>query len=70
MSAGKLLFEHIFSKEVSNSNWTLTNFHELRQLVTPGNVNSLALLDLNSVTDVTWNFSGNNQTIFQMSHNE
>ena len=49
---------------------TVTNFHELKHVGTPDNVNSLALLDLNSLTDDTWTFSGNNQTASQMCHNE
>ena len=39
-------------------------------LVTPDDVNSLTLHDLNSLTNVTLTFSGNNQTAFQMRHNE
>ena len=39
-------------------------------LVTPDDVNSLTLHNLNSLTNVTLTFSGNNQTAFQMRHNE
>ena len=63
----RLLFEYIFFQKITRLEWeTVTNFHELKYIVTPDNVNSLALLDLNSLTDAKWSFSGNNQTASQM----
>ena len=61
----------MFFKEVSNWNkkQKFPKLNELRHFVIPDNINSLAL-DLNSLTDVAWTFLGNNQTAFQMRHNE
>ena len=49
---------------------TETNFHELRNVGTLDNVSSLALLDLNSLTDAKWTFSGNCQAASQIRNNE
>ena len=45
----------MFSKELSywNKKLYITNFHKSKHAVTPGNVNSLALPDLNALIDAT-----------------
>ena len=64
-----------FEFESVNNNWEVTYFpnnwaigirscNELKHVVTQDNVNSLALLDLNSLNDATWILTGNKSSSF------
>lgn len=47
---------------------TVTNFSELRHVVTQDNTNSLALLD--TLIDATWTFSGSYPATSKMRHTD